>query len=405
MTKEIGVSSETGRLLRVLLHRPGGEMEHLLPRQLGDMLFEDIPWAARMAEEHDAFADALRGCGVTVVYVDDLLRTVFANDDAAAAFADEVLACEVGREEEEIGRLRALFLAADAAARTAYAVCGVLPRHLANRRETLADYLSVEPSHLLNPLPNFYFMRDPAAIVGGQILLSAMNTQARRRESLLMGLIRRYHPDFAGVPVLYDNSRYQMPIEGGDVLVLAPRAVAVGCSSRTNLHAIDYLAKRLLATDEGCQTVLAVEIPQERAFMHLDTVMTMVDEESFLVYPHVIERVNVVAITRGRQGALAYQRCDNIRGALARALGLSDVRLIMSGGGDARTAAREQWNDATNTLAVAPGKVIVYNRNTVSNRCLRQAGVETVEIEGSELVRGRGGPRCMSMPLLRAPLS
>ena len=249
-------------------------------------------------------------------------------------------------------------------------------------------------------------MRDPAAVVGRGVVLSAMNTQARQREARLLALIFRHHPAFAGLPLLYDNSRCRMPIEGGDVLVLSPQAVAVGCSARTNLHAIDYLARRLLAADAatGVRTVLAVEIPQERAFMHLDTVMTMVDAESFLVYPHVVERVNVVAIMRGAQGGLSYRRCRDIRSALADALGLPDVRLILSGGGDARIAAREQWNDATNTLAVAPGKVIVYNRNTVSNRCLRQAGIETIEIEGSELVRGRGGPRCMSMPLLRDPL-
>ena len=406
MRKEICVASETGCLRRVLLHRPGAEMEHLLPRQLGDMLFEDIPWAARMAEEHDAFAAALRSCGAEVLYLSDLLRDVLADNALAAAFADEVLASEVGREEEEISRLRALFLAADAETRAAYAVCGVLPRQVPGRPPRLADYLEIEPSHLLDPLPNLYFMRDPAAVVGRGVVLSAMNTQARQREARLLALIFRHHPALAGLPLLYDNSRCRMPIEGGDVLVLSPQAVAVGCSARTNLHAIDYLARRLLAADAatGVRTVLAVEIPQERAFMHLDTVMTMVDAESFLVYPHVVERVNVVAIMRGAQGGLSYRRCRDIRSALADALGLPDVRLILSGGGDARIAAREQWNDATNTLAVAPGKVIVYNRNTVSNRCLRQAGIETIEIEGSELVRGRGGPRCMSMPLLRDPL-
>ena len=166
MRKEICVASETGCLRRVLLHRPGAEMEHLLPRQLGDMLFEDIPWAARMAEEHDAFAAALRSCGAEVLYLSDLLRDVLADNALAAAFADEVLASEVGREEEEISRLRALFLAADAETRAAYAVCGVLPRQVPGRPPRLADYLEIEPSHLLDPLPNLYFMRDPAAVVG-----------------------------------------------------------------------------------------------------------------------------------------------------------------------------------------------------------------------------------------------
>ncbi|MDO4581527.1 MAG: arginine deiminase [Bacillota bacterium] len=395
------VTSETGVLKRVMLHRPGAEMEYLMPRQLGDMLFEDIPWVARMRVEHDDFAAALRKSGAEVVYIEDYIRCILAEREIAEQFIDEAFAEELGGERAEMRRIKEIFLSSDAAERTAFAIAGISPRDINALPESLADFFPQETDYWLKPLPNMYFTRDPGAVIGGGIVLCSMNTPARRREAQLLRLVALHHPDFAGTPVIFNNAEYRMPIEGGDILVLSERAVAIGCSQRTGLHAIDYVASKLLGERSAVQSVLAVQIPPERAFMHLDTVMTMVDPASFIVYPRILDEVSVVEISRGREGRLQYRCHDELRGALASALGLDEVRILLSGGGDRLIAAREQWNDAANTLAVAPGRVLVYNRNSVSNQGLREHGIETIEIEGSELVRGRGGPRCMSMPLYR----
>jgi len=216
--------------------------------------------------------------------------------------------------------------------------------------------------------------------------------------------VATHHPLFAGTRLLCDNELYHLPLEGGDLLVLSDQTLAVGCSQRTSLQAVDYLARQLLGQEEGYERVLAVSIPNQRAFMHLDTVMTMVDRDCFVVYPGVLRQSEAVEISRGAGTRLAYKPHDSLRSALSAVLGQKDLRLIYSGGGDPQAAAREQWNDATNTLCVSPGKVIVYNRNDVSNRCLQENGIEIIPLEGSELVRGRGGPRCMSMPLFREGL-
>lgn len=404
MGSYVSVKSETGKLKRVMLHRPGMEMEHFVPRQMEEMLFDDIPWVPRMREEHDAFAQALRNEGVEVVYVEDFLRDVFSNKEVSEKFIDELIRHEVRRDRQEMRHFRELFMTSRPEVKTAYAICGMYPQDLKSNKETLGDYLPMDKTHLLNPLPNMYFMRDPAAAVGSSVIPSYMSTKARRREGILLNLVLHHHSCFTGTRLLYNPDRYHMHIEGGDVLVLSDKVVAIGISQRTNFHTVEYLARQILNMHSGFTCVLAVQLPPERAFMHLDTVMTMVDPESFVIYPKVIDACTVVGMTRScneENGCLKYKRYESLRQALSSALGLFDVRMILSGGGNSRIAAREQWNDAANTLCVSPGKVIVYNRNEATNRCLREAGIQLIEIEGSELVRGRGGPRCMSMPLVR----
>jgi arginine deiminase len=399
----VSVRSETGRLKRVMLHRPGMEMEHFVPRQMEEMLFDDIPWVERMREEHDAFAAVLRREGAEVVYIEDFLRDVFSVPEVAEKFVEDLIHQEVRRDRQQSRRFKEVFLTSRPEVMTTYAICGIYPREVESNKESLADYLPMDRSHLIHPLPNFYFARDCAAAVGTAMVPCCMNTEARRREAVLMNLVLNNHPCFTGTMLLYNTDRYQMPIEGGDILVLSDKVVALGCSQRTSIHAVEYVARQILNLHTGFERVMAVHLPPERAFMHLDTVMTMVDPETFVIYPRVIDACAVVEIKRHptQTDCLAYKRHDSLRAALSSALAIGDVRMIMSGGGDSRTAAREQWNDATNTLCVAPGKVVVYNRNAATNRKLRESGIETIEIEGSELVRGRGGPRCMSMPLLR----
>ena len=403
MSSYVCVRSEIGKLKRVMLHRPGLELEHFVPSQMAEMLFDEVPWLTRMRQEHDAFAETLRKEGAQVVYVEDFLRDIFAIPVVAEKFVDQLLDTEILRDRQGSRRFRELFMSSRPEVKAAYAICGMYPSAIQSKTETLADYLPMDKTHLLNPLPNMYFMRDPAAAVGNSMIPCYMATAARHREGVLMNLILNHHSCFTGTLLLYNAEHYKMPIEGGDILVLSDKVVAIGCSQRTNFHSAEYMARQILNLHTSFESVLAVHLPPKRAFMHLDTVMTMVDHDAFVIYPQVIDACTVVEMKRhpSENGRLVYKRYDDLRTALSKALGIGSVRMILSGGGDSRIAAREQWNDATNTLCVAPGRVIVYNRNECTNRCLRQAGIELLEIEGSELVRGRGGPRCMSMPLLR----
>lgn len=401
MTPYVQVRSEVGLLKRVLVHRPGAEMERLVPWTLQEMLFEDIPWVSRMRDEHDAFVAALTAAGAEVVYVTDLLQDVLADDQVAAAFADSVLDQAVGPGMKQALGLRELFLAGDKGQRAGLAIAGLSQADLPVQGESLSAYFSQGSQDLLPPLPNMYFSRDPATAVGNSLVISAMSTPIRQREALLLRLIARHHPLFANTRLLCDPTDYRLPLEGGDLLVLSGQALAVGCSQRTSLQAVEYLARQVLSEEPGYERVLAVSLPHERAFMHLDTVMTMVDTDCFLVYPGVVSQGEAVLISLGAKGRLLYQRQDSIAKGLAAALGLGALRFVYSGGGHRETAAREQWNDAANTLALSPGRVIAYNRNDVSNRSLAENGIEVIPLEGSELVRGRGGPHCMSMPLCR----
>jgi arginine deiminase len=270
--------------------------------------------------------------------------------------------------------------------------------------ERLSDYIREEHPFYVNPLPNLYFTRDPATVIGTALSINSMKTSARARENRFLSYIHAYHPYFHGqsTPLLYHHSDLDS-IEGGDILVLSEEAVMVGCSERTSTEAIERLAQRLF--DRGYREVLVAHIPFVREYMHLDTVCTMVDRDAFAIFPGVSHHIRMYRITRREDGSLKISPRETIGKALKEALGLHSVRMIETGGGDEMTAAREQWNDSTNTLAIAPGRVITYDRNVASNRVLRDNGIEVVEIEGSELVRGRGGPRCMSMPLRRRTLT
>ncbi|MFZ5351225.1 MAG: arginine deiminase [Bacillota bacterium] len=400
----LNVTSEIGKLQAVLLHKPGRELEKLTPEYLSELLFDDIPWLRKMREEHDEFADVLRAKGTQVYYVEDLLTEVLENVEVKRNFVKDLLqGCNDNSEELDEILFNFIF---DKGAREVaqIAISGLGKNEVPSdkRDYSLVDYVKKDYPLYLNPIPNLYFMRDPAAIIGNGISINSMHTDARRREPMIIKYIYDFNPLFKmDYSPLWYNYTIPHSIEGGDILVLSKEVIAIGCSQRTSASAIELLAKNLFASNDSLKEVLAVQIPPVRAFMHLDTVFTMVDRDKFTIYPGIQDKVRVFSLTNSGGKGIKVKVEDDLLETLKRSLKLPAINLIQSGGGDAITAAREQWNDSTNTLAIAPGVVVTYSRNEASNEVLRKNGVEVVEIDGSELVRGRGGPRCMSMPLVR----
>lgn len=400
----LNVKSEIGKLKAVLLHKPGKELERLTPDYLRELLFDDIPWLRKMRVEHDEFAEVMTKRGTRVYYVENLLAEILENVDVKRSLINDILLhCHI--ENPDLHEMIYSYLFDKSPEELSeIAIAGLNKKDLpeVEREYSLSDYVYKEYPLYINPIPNLYFMRDPAAVIGNGICINSMHTDARRREPMLIKYIFEHNPLFKKEhsPIWYN---YTLPhsIEGGDILVLGKEVVAVGCSERTSAEGIEILARNLFASNEELKEVLAVQIPPLRAFMHLDTVFTMVDRDKFTVYPGILERVTVYKLTRKGKNGIKVSVGDSLVEALKKSLKLPAVNLIQSGGGDIVTAAREQWNDSTNTLAIAPGVVVTYSRNEASNEVLRNNGIEVIEIEGSELVRGRGGPRCMSMPLVR----
>ena len=268
-------------------------------------------------------------------------------------------------------------------------------------RKTLGDYLENDYPFLIDPIPNLYFSRDAFATIGQGVTINKMATITRNRETLFAKYIFKYHPLYQNVPIFYDRMERAM-IEGGDILVLDKKTVAIGISQRTTPQAIEILSRKILHEATGFEKVLAIDIPKSRSFMHLDTVFTMVDRNKFTMHPNISHSLRVFVITQGaHDGIQIMEEQDSLENILMEHLHLDRVEMIKCGGGSIIDAAREQWNDGSNTLAIAPGVVVVYGRNRVTNEALQASGVETLVMPSSELSRGRGGPRCMSMPLLR----
>jgi arginine deiminase len=403
----LNVTSEIGKLKAVLLHKPGKELERLTPDYLKELLFDDIPWLRKMRVEHDEFAEVLRQRGTKVYYVEDLLAEVLENVDVKRNLINDILLhCQI--ENQELHEMIFSYLFEKSPAEVAeIAIAGLNKTDIPDmeREYSLSDYVRKDYPLYINPIPNLYFMRDPLAIIGSGISINSRHTDARRREPMIIKYIYDFNPLFRkDYSQIWYNYTIPHSIEGGDILVLSKEAVAVGCSERTSASGIEILARNLFAGNEELKEVLAVQIPPLRAFMHLDTVFTMVDRDKFTVYPGILDRVSVYKLTRGSRNGIKVSIENDLVEALKKTLKLPAVNLIQSGGGDIITAAREQWNDSTNTLAIAPGVVVTYARNEASNEVLRKNGIEVLEIDGSELVRGRGGPRCMSMPLVREDL-
>jgi arginine deiminase len=392
-----GVDSEVGRLRTVVLHRPGPEIKRLTPRNSADLLFDGIPWVERAQDEHDAFAETLRARGVEVLAMRDLLIEALGVDGAR----DELVACTVAdrRLGDALRSALSSYLAELDATALADTLIGGLSLGELGAGDGIVARLLEPGEFVVPPLPNLMFTRDSAVWIGDAVAVTSLSMNARRRESWITGVVYRYHPRFAGTPLLYDPSDEWL--EGGDVLLLAPGVIAVGVGQRTRPEAIETLARRVLDR-KLVHTLLAVPIAQERATMHLDTICTMVDVDAVVMYPAVADTLTAVVVTADGDGRITASDPQPFLTAAARAMGI-DVLRVIDTGLDPVTAEREQWDDGNNTLAIAPRLAVAYERNTVTNASLEAAGIEVLRIPGSELGSGRGGPRCMSCPVRRDP--
>ena len=417
MRGQLNVHNEIGRLRRVMLHRPGGELLNLSPSNLEPLLFDDIPYLYTAQGEHDAFARMLRDEGVEVVYLEDLLTEALGTSARLRRqFRDDYLRESGLTGSRTIAAVRErLDDITDVRAFVDKAICGIRRDELDLGSTTsleLADIVgtaqSGNPDLIIDPMPNLYFTRDNFTVVGEGVNLNSMASITRRRETLLGYYIFTYHPLYRDTPVWYRrNSPYRL--EGGDFLNLGAHTVAIGISQRTVSSAIDLYASNVFwggETRPEIEEIYAFLIPDTRAMMHLDTVFTQLDVDAFLFHPGILGTLEVFRVTRGaRVGELRIERMeDDLSKTLARAMKVDAVRLIRCGGSDPIAAAREQWNDGANTLAVSPGRVFVYQRNAVTNDILYREGFELLEIPSAELSRGRGGPHCMSMPFVRDDL-
>jgi arginine deiminase len=397
------VDSEVGRLRSVVLHRPGPELERLTPRNADRLLFDGIPWVERAQLEHDAFADLLRDAGVQVLLLADLLVEALAVPAArATGIADAVDERILGRELAAAVRTELADL--DDATLASTLIGGRTFGELAVTGHSLVRRMARADDFAVDPLPNLMFTRDSSVRVGDRVVSASMGMPARRRESALVALAQRHHPLLGGVAPT--APRDASALEGGDVLLLAPGVLAVGVGERTSPAGAESFARAMFA-DGLAHTVLAVPITQRRATMHLDTVATMVDVDAMVIYPGVLEHLEAWVIRPGDGGDdgadLHVEGPRPFRPAAAAAMGIDELRAVDTGAGSV-AAEREQWDDGNNTLALAPGTVVAYERNTTTNAHLAAAGIEVLTIAGFELGSGRGGPRCLSCPWLRDPI-
>ncbi|MCQ9209545.1 arginine deiminase [Granulicatella seriolae] len=404
----IHVFSEIGRLKKVLLHRPGKELENLMPDYLERLLFDDIPYLEEAQKEHDGFAQVLRDNGVEVVYLEDLAAESLTSQEIREAFIDEYLNEADIRGTQTKEAIRKILLAIeDPKELIEKTMAGFQKVEIPEiENKGLTDLVESDYPFAIDPMPNLYFTRDPFATMGNGVSLNRMYSDTRNRETLYGKYIFTHHPEYkdADIPMVYDRSD-STRIEGGDELVLSKDVLAVGISQRTDAASIEKLMKNVFEKHLGFKKVLAFEIANNRKFMHLDTVFTMIDYDKFTIHPEIEGDLRVFSVTPGEDGKLVIQQeTGTLESILASNLGVPSVSLIRCGGGNIVAAAREQWNDGSNTLTIAPGEVVVYDRNTVTNKKLEEAGIKLHKIRGSELVRGRGGPRCMSMPLVREDL-
>ena len=397
----LGSNSEVGTLRVVILHRPGAELQRLTPRNNDALLFDGLPWVAKAQEEHDAFANLLRSRGVEVLLLSDLLTEALSSGAArmqgiAAAVDARRLGMPLAQE------LSAYLRTLEPAPLARVLMAGMTFTELPSSART--DVSLVRRMHhggdfVIDPLPNLLFTRDSSFWIGPRVAITSLALPARVRETSLTDLIYAHHPRFLGVRRAYESR--SAPVEGGDVLLLAPGVVAVGVGERTTPAGAEALARSLF-DDDLAHTVLAVPIAQERAQMHLDTVCTMVDTDAVVMYPNIVDSLSAFTIHRTSDGVKIDDAAPFVEAA-ADAMQIEKLRVIDTGL-DPITAEREQWDDGNNTLALAPGVVVAYERNVETNARLQDSGIEVLAIAACELGTGRGGPRCMSCPAARDPL-
>lgn len=398
--------SEIGKLNRVLLHRPGREIEALTPETMERLLFDDVPYLKAAQEEHDIFAKVLQQNGVEVIYYEEETAKALSEQSVREDFLTHMIELSFIESEGMKKAIHSFLMGLSPEKMVEEIIAGVRRADLGGvKTDSISDLAPTDYPFVMDPMPNLYFTRDPGACIGEGINIHHMHTPARRRESLLLKYMFEYNPDFA----LPENKQWydiygDYSIEGGDVLVLSHEMVAVGYSERTTIAGIESFAENLLKNSDF-KKVIVFDIPKCRAFMHLDTVFTMVDCDKFTIHPEIEGPLSVYEITMGAGGKLNFDAItDDLEKLLAKELGLPAVDLIRCGGGDLIAAQREQWNDGSNTLCIAPGTVVTYERNYVTNDLLHKHGIKVLTIPSAELSRGRGGPRCMSCPVNREDL-
>jgi arginine deiminase len=406
-SQRLGVSSEVGRLRTVMLHRPGHELRRLTPRNNDSLLFDGIPWVGRAQDEHDAFAEALRSRGVEVLYLMELLTEALADEAVRDGAISQVT------DSLRLGDVLLQHLRAELRQQSPRDLAAVLTAGLRNDEvrvsHSLVTSLLAHDDFLIDPLPNLLFTRDSSVWLPDRVAVTSLTMPARVRETRLTELVYTHHPRFAGVPQLHGWRREN--VEGGDIMLLAPGVIAVGVGERTTAAGAERFARQVIGAGLAT-TVLAVPIVQQRATMHLDTVITMVDADKVVMYPNIADSLHAYAVT-AVQGVGSGAAADDVvlqvseprpfLRAAADAMGIDTLHVIDTGL-DPVTAEREQWDDGNNTLAIAPRVAVAYERNVETNERLVKAGIDVIAIAGSELGSGRGGPRCMSCPVTRDAL-
>ncbi|NNE07725.1 MAG: arginine deiminase [Gemmatimonadetes bacterium] len=396
------VSSEVGRLRRVLLHKPDLSLRRLTPANCREFLFDDVLWVKQAMRDHEKFVDTLTGRGVEVLFFADLLRETLDIPEAREWILDRQV------HEQRYGvfadNLHRHLAGLDSHELELYLTGGLTRGELKLETKGLPAAMIGDNDFVLPPLPNHLFMRDTSCWIYDGVSINPMKMPARRRETVHLIGLYRHHPMFANEKFhcWYGNREMDYgpaTIEGGDVLVIGRGAVLIGMGERTTPQAVEILARSLFAANAATK-IIAARIPSERAYMHLDTVMTMLDEETFSIYPGVADHINAWLIEPCDNNDIRVSHEMDFFELLAYALGIPEIKLQTTGGDDYQ-AEREQWDDGNNVLAIEPGVVIAYDRNDYTNKKLRKSGFEVLTIPSAELGRGRGGPRCMSCPLER----